>query len=102
MHQCCHVAKLSCHHVVRFQFPAGLQQQAAALQAAAALNTGNNSLLGPAGNLDLLARTTGDLTARDLALSNLASLGGNLVSQSSLNSSLSAASAASGLNNPGI
>ncbi|KAL0270657.1 UNVERIFIED_CONTAM: hypothetical protein PYX00_007994 [Menopon gallinae] len=80
---------------------AGLQQQAAALQAAAALNTGNNSLLGPTGNLDLLARTTNDLTARDLALSNLANLGGNLVGQPNLNSSLGGGNGGGSLNNAG-
>lgn len=78
----------------------GLTQQAA-LQAAAALNTGNSSLLGPAGNLDLLARTTNDLTARDLALSNLASLGGNLVGQSGLSSSLGGGSSVAPLNSGG-
>ncbi|KAK6631463.1 hypothetical protein RUM44_005990 [Polyplax serrata] len=77
---------------------AGLQQQAA-LHAAAALNTGNNSLLGPAGNLDLLARTTGDLAARDLALSNLASLGGNLVNQNNLNSTLGSGAGNNALGN---
>lgn len=71
------------------------------MQAAAALNTSNNSLLGPAGNLDLLARTTNDLTARDLALSNLAGLGGNLVNQNSMNSSLGSNAGNPPLGNPG-
>lgn len=80
---------------------AGLTQQAA-LQAAAALNSGSNSLLGPAGNLDLLARSTNDLTARDLAsLGNLAGLGSNLVGQSGLGSSLGGGTGGTSLNSGG-
>jgi hypothetical protein len=59
---------------------AALQQAAAA----AALNTSGTSLLGAGGNLDLLAARS-DLTARELALSNLAAqagLGRSLNSQS--------------------